>query len=186
MILNCGLNLHKLCSVLSVVLVPALVLFSSVSRAAGRQADIYRIIGKDSVGKSVLETRDGFVVAGGASDEAGRCCLGWVVKVDKNGNKLWEKTLGKNHNDYNFIKAAVVGNKVVVAGATDISYKPEWQGGIFAQASGWAVKLDENGAVEWDKKLKLTEAVKYKNIDVVVTPSVVVNDVKGARRDRIR
>lgn len=157
----------------------------SLAKSSERQNEFYKIIGKHASGNSIAETKDGYIITGGASDEAGRCCLGWAMKIDKSGNMLWEKKLGENYNDYNFKKVEVVGDRAIIAGATDISYKPQWQAGTFASASGWAVRLAEDGTVEWEKRLKLKERVTYKGVDIVVAPSAIATDAKAVKEDRV-
>lgn len=161
----------------------ALALLPSLSKASERQSEFYKIIGKLASGRSIAETKDGYIVAGGAPDKAGRCCLGWVIKIDKNGNKLWEKTLGENYNDYNFIKTVVFGNEVVLAGATDVYYQPEWHAGRFSAAKVWAVKLAEGGTIEWEKRLRSPGEITDENADVF--PAVLATDLKAVNGDKI-
>lgn len=149
------------------------------ANASERQDEYYKIIGTHASGSSIAETRDGYIVAGSASDKDGQCCLGWAVKIDKSGDKLWEKTIGESYNYYNFVKAAAMGDRAVLAGATDISYKPQWQAGTFASASGWVVKLAEDGSVEWEKKLRLKERLEYEDIEIEVMPSILATDAKA-------
>jgi hypothetical protein len=155
----------------------ALLILPYLSTASERQGEFYKIIGKFSSGRSVAETKDGYIVAGSIRDKVGRCCLGWVIKIDKSGTRLWEKTLGENYNDYNFAKVIVIGNELVLAGATDVYYKPEWHGGQFSSARVWAVKLDSGGAVEWEKRLKSPEEIADEKADVF--PAVLATDVKA-------
>jgi hypothetical protein len=75
----------------------------------------------------------------------------WVVKLDANGAKVWQKTLGGTGTDQaNAITASGDGG-VVVAGYTysndgDVS-------GNHGNGDMWVVKLDANGAKVWQKCL---------------------------------
>lgn len=160
-----------------IFLVSVLVLLPSLSKSSGRQSVFYKIIEKHASGRSIAQTKDGFIIAGGTFYKAGRCCLGWVIRIDKSGNKLWEKTLGENYNDYNFAKAVVIGNEVVLVGATAVYYQPEWHAGQFSTAKVWAVKLAEDGAIEWEKRLKAPGEITDENADSF--PAVLATDVKA-------
>ncbi|MBI5827672.1 MAG: hypothetical protein HZB22_08095 [Deltaproteobacteria bacterium] len=175
-------KLYGLHSALHIIFALALVLLPSLSNASERQSEFYKIIGKHASGRSVAETKDGYIIAGGAPDKAGRCCLGWVIKIDKSGNKLWERTLGENYDDYNFVKTAVIGSKVVLAGATDVYYQPEWHAGRFSAAKVWALKLTEDGAIEWEKRLRSRAGITDENADVF--PAVLATDVKAVNGDK--
>lgn len=73
-------------------------------------------------------TNDGnFILAGGKDDDA------WVVKVDPNGNVIWETIyVPTNYADFDIIRQAPINGGYVVAG------------------DGYYAKLDTLGNVEWD------------------------------------
>ena len=73
----------------------------------------------------------------------------WLVNIDKDGNMLWQKTLGGSSvdNAYSIIEASDGG--YIIAGRTastggDVSNN---HGG----ADAWVVKLDRNGNKQWQK-----------------------------------
>ena len=93
---------------------------------------------------SVIQTDDGgYAVAGfTVLEDTGDRDI-WVIKLDKDGNKVWDKTLGGTSEDWaNSIIQNKNGNYVVAgwtksmgAGKTDV----------------WIVKLDKRGDLVWDK-----------------------------------
>ncbi|MFO0485220.1 MAG: hypothetical protein ACK51A_06115, partial [Sphingobacteriia bacterium] len=79
----------------------------------------------------------------------------WVVKLDANGNKQWDKTLGGSGGDQLFSLQQTADGGYILGGsswsAADIS------GGKSENSRGerdyWVVKLDANGSIQWDKTL---------------------------------
>ncbi|MGN6568262.1 MAG: hypothetical protein ACTHJ0_09930, partial [Flavipsychrobacter sp.] len=75
----------------------------------------------------------------------------WIIKMDRNGNVIWQKTMGGSANDYcNSIKQTSDGG--YIAGATTSSS----DGDVSSLHSAyyqdyWAVKLDDTGKIEWQK-----------------------------------
>ncbi|QNF32138.1 T9SS type A sorting domain-containing protein [Adhaeribacter swui] len=75
----------------------------------------------------------------------------WVVKTDKEGNVLWEKTYGGNGTDEAYSVGRGRGNHLFIAGTSDSD-----QSGDKSQASQggkdyWLIKLDEKGNLLWDR-----------------------------------
>lgn len=72
----------------------------------------------------------------------------WVVKVDKNGNFLWQKTLGGIGNDRIRNIISTKDNGFLAIGFSNSS-----NGDVSANNGGfdyWLVKLDSNGTIEWE------------------------------------
>ena len=81
----------------------------------------------------------------------------WVVKVDDSGNKLWDRTFGSQANEMVTTAVASPDGGCVLAGFTS--------GGLPAGPNGdrtetvlggsdvWMVKVDGQGAKQWDKRL---------------------------------
>jgi hypothetical protein len=77
----------------------------------------------------------------------------WVVKIDNQGNKVWDKTIGGNDNDNMsaVIPAPDGGYLLVGSSISDASEdKSENSKGGFDY---WVVKIDDGGNKVWDKTL---------------------------------
>ncbi|MCY7351527.1 MAG: PKD domain-containing protein [Cytophagaceae bacterium] len=108
---------------------------------------------------SVIATSDGgFLLAGQSSStqsgdrsEPSRGGIDyWVVKIDANGLKKWDKRFGGNGDDKLNSVVATDGNFLLVGSSGS------GQGGDKAEASRgdldyWVVKINADGAKQWDK-----------------------------------
>lgn len=77
----------------------------------------------------------------------------WVVKIDLDGNLVWQKTIGGSANDMLFAAASTTDGGCVVGG---ISYSGI--SGVKSESSRgvqdyWVIKLDSSGVLEWQKTL---------------------------------
>ena len=73
----------------------------------------------------------------------------WIVKIDGNGNKVWQKTFGGSNIDNAFAITRTSDNGYIVGGSTvsndgDVS---ENKGG----SDAWIIKIDANGNKVWQK-----------------------------------
>ena len=87
----------------------------------------------------VQKTEDGYIVAGythqfDANSDA------WLIKIDNEGNEIWNRTYGGKENDL-FYSVALSADSGYVAAGVSYSY-----GG-----NAWVVKVDENGNTVWNK-----------------------------------
>jgi len=100
---------------------------------------------KDDEANSIAQTLDGgYIVAGFTySKGAGKEDV-WVIKLNKKGNKEWNKTFGGSNNDEAFSIAPTSDGGYIVAGDT------ESKGGSYDK-DAWVIKLNKKGNKEWDK-----------------------------------
>ncbi|MHA2615669.1 MAG: InlB B-repeat-containing protein [bacterium JZ-2024 1] len=101
--------------------------------------------GTDSDGaSSIQQTSDGgYIVAGVTKSFGGGSWNIWVLKLDANGNVLWQKTYGGPYNDWAYSLQQTSDGGYIVAGST---YS-------FGAGSDdiWVLKLDADGNVLWQK-----------------------------------
>ena len=82
----------------------------------------------------------------------------WVVKLDRNGNILWDRTIGSQMDDYlTAIEASPDGGFLLggySSGNASADKTEDRQGGtIFISPDYWIVKIDAEGTIEWDKTI---------------------------------
>jgi len=107
---------------------------------------------------SVQQTSDGGFIACGLSNSTNGQVTNnhggydfWVVKVDVDGNLVWQKCLGGSADDYGQYAVQTYDGGYIVAGKTgsgdgDVS-------GYHGNYDLWIVKLDANGNILWQKAL---------------------------------
>jgi predicted secreted protein len=97
---------------------------------------------KDDESKAIIEADNGYIITGytesfGAGDRDV-----WVIKIDKNGNKIWDKTFGGS--DWDEVKAIIkADNEYIIAGNTESFGE--------GKDDAWIIKIDKNGNKIWDK-----------------------------------
>jgi outer membrane protein OmpA-like peptidoglycan-associated protein len=122
------------------------LLLSLLSSALSGQGSFQKIIQGTSgieLGRHILETKNGYLIAGYTTSSGAGAKDAYLVKIDKLGNILWQRTYGGASNDaFNIITKGNNGGYLVLGdtestgnGSTDVLL----------------VKVDDIGSVEWSK-----------------------------------
>ncbi|RDC66162.1 T9SS type A sorting domain-containing protein [Adhaeribacter pallidiroseus] len=86
----------------------------------------------------------------------------WILKIDANGAKLWDKTYGGAEADRLVALALVPGGGYLIGGTSASSKSGDKSEARRGQADYWVLRLQENGNKQWDKTLGgLTETYAY-------------------------
>jgi len=110
----------------------------------------------------MISTNDGGFILGGVSaspaggDKSQPAWGGWdfwIIKIDAQGNKIWDKDFGGTEHDYLNAMQQTADGGYLLGGysASDISgdkTEPRW--GLY---DNWIVKIDSLGNFQWDKNL---------------------------------
>ncbi|MBI4453758.1 hypothetical protein HY636_03890 [Candidatus Woesearchaeota archaeon] len=99
---------------------------------------------KLDVAYSIKQTNDlGYIVAGKTASKGGSITNGWVLKLDTNGNLLWDKTFGSGYfkHEFGFINQTKDGGYIVTGNFGS-------QGPENYDVDGWILKMDANGNLE--------------------------------------
>jgi hypothetical protein len=109
---------------------------------------------------SMIATADGGYLLGGS------CALGvggdktqpskgsydyWIIKLDANGNKQWDKVFGGNGQDLLMSILASADRGYVLAGNSNSDAVGDKTQSNKGGNDYWVVKLDANGVKQWDK-----------------------------------
>ena len=115
----------------------------------GEEIDEAKAITKSSDGNFVIlgETRSNSV---DVSSNNGAADL-WLIKISAEGNLIWEKSLGGSSFDVGRAISITEDNGFLLAGSSrssdgDVSENK-------GQNDAWAVKVDRNGAMQWEKTI---------------------------------
>lgn len=109
---------------------------------------------------AVASTTDGgFVFAGtsfsAVSGNKGAACHGlgdfWVVKVDANGHRLWEKTFGGDDAEELFSVCVAADGGILLGGHSASGTSGNKSAANFGAHDFWLVRLDAGGNKQWDK-----------------------------------
>lgn len=105
---------------------------------------------------------DGFILAGSTFGETEAGDISglsqgdwdfWVVKVDKNGDMEWEKRLGGDEEDRLWAVIQTEDNGYLLGGGSRSNISGDKTEANRGDMDYWIVKLDVNGAKQWDKTI---------------------------------
>jgi hypothetical protein len=100
--------------------------------------------GDDDRGYSIIQTFDeGYITAGYTSSYGNGDEDAWIVKIDSQGNELWNKTYGGEHSD-GFSSIIQSNNEEFVCCGYTSSYGN-------GDKDAWIVKIDSQGNELWNK-----------------------------------
>ncbi|PSR53948.1 hypothetical protein AHMF7605_10675 [Adhaeribacter arboris] len=108
----------------------------------------------------ILPTADsGYLLGGssksGKSNDKSQASQGifdyWVVKIDANGTKLWDKTFGGNDQDNLRTLVATPDGGYLLGGTSDSGISGDKSSGDRGYLEFWIIKIDANGTKLWDK-----------------------------------
>lgn len=108
----------------------------------------------------ITQTEDGYMLAANSSsidcmaDSTNGSINIWVLRLDKKGNILWQKSFGGSQTEYPLGITKSPDGFFYISGHTDSK-----DGDVTAfqgEADGWLLKLDGNGNLIWQKSLGST------------------------------
>lgn len=111
--------------------------------------------------KEVIQTKDGFLLAGNSPSDANEKgeksenSKGsddyWVVKLNSDGSKAWDRTLGGDGNDFLSSVIQTSDGGYLLAGHSNSSDESEDKSESSVGYDYWVIKLNSRGIREWDK-----------------------------------
>ncbi len=115
---------------------------------------------KSDFATSIVASQDGGFIIGGYSgsntsaDKTESSKGGtdyWIVKINSNGQKLWDKTIGGNGEDFFNTIISTTDGAFMVAGSSQNSKGGDKTGAIKGDSDFWIVKINTDGKKIWDK-----------------------------------
>lgn len=110
---------------------------------------------------SCIKLEDGYLLAGTSSSlisgEKTENSVGgkdfWIVKLDFQGNIIWDKTIGGNQDDE--LKKAIKSNdgNVLLVGNSNSNISGSKTENSRGSTDAWLVKININGTILWDKTI---------------------------------
>ncbi len=75
----------------------------------------------------------------------------WIIKIDENGNKIWDKTFGGDNSDTpHEIRKTIDGN-YIIGGSSRSGISGDKSETRFGGSDFWVVKIDKDGNKIWDR-----------------------------------
>ena len=113
-----------------------------------------RVASRTDTGSEIIEVEDGNLLFVGTSASAG---VGrpdiWVIKIDGNGNELWNRVFASNLNDYGYSLCQTSDGNYVITGVS-----------MSTPTATWVIKIDEDGNELWNKALTGSDRVSGRSI----------------------
>ena len=114
---------------------------------------------ENDVAKAVVKTDDGYLIAGKSNSFAKRRYYdAYLIKIDKNGKKIWSRAYGGEDND-DAQGLTKYGKDFVFIGSTE-SYGND-------SLSYYFTKIDANGNIHWQKSYYRGERDYYHGNDII-------------------
>lgn len=107
---------------------------------------------------------------------------GWIICIDTNGTKIWDKTFGHTGNDI-ITKGLALNDGYLFAGHSDSNSGNDKSENCYGQNDIWIVKTDFNGNKIWDKTIgsagyEQLYSVLYQNNEIIIIGNT--DDVTGS------
>ena len=129
--------------------------------------------------RSIEQTKDGGYIVGGYSNSpeapqppkgelATTSCFGkkennigigdfWVIKIDKDGNEQWQKTIGGDQDDQLYVVHQTYDDNFIVGGNSNSQAINEKSKGNQSGTDFWVLKLNPDGKTIWQETYNIGE-----------------------------
>jgi hypothetical protein len=104
----------------------------------------------------------------------------WIVKLDANGNKQWDASFGGSEFDRVTALQQTRDGGYVIGGTTFSGVSGNKSSGNFGNADFWIVKVDANGAKQWDKTFGGSEADELRALQQTSDNGFVIGGVSSS------
>jgi hypothetical protein len=124
----------------------------------------------NDMGYDIVKASDnGYIVVGWAASNDGDVSGhrgngdGWILKIDNDGNKVWQKSYGGTNGDkFSHVVPAADGGYVLIGDS--YSNDGDATGGYGNRADVWVVKVNAAGSLVWQKKFGGSDEDGYPQI----------------------
>lgn len=106
---------------------------------------------------------------------------GWLIKLDKNCNEEWNKTIGGKKDEWLYYAQQTSDGGFIIAGETRSYHHDKYSGGL-CKADAWLIKTDEHGNEIWNvtfgrkgKIMELFRSVQQTSDEGYIACGVIVD-----------
>jgi hypothetical protein len=121
---------------------------------------------------SICQTADGGYITVGSSNSVNGDVTGnhgnsdlWVVKITSTGSIQWQKSYGGTGNDLAFNVIPLPDGGYVID-----AYKYSTDGDVTCSGNYWLIKINDTGALLWQKCLQITLGNRAENPSLILMP----------------
>jgi hypothetical protein len=123
-----------------------------------------RTIGGNNVDtfKKAIALSDGYLLSGQSLSNAsgdktvngfGGARHGWIVKIDENGENIWQNAFGGNGAETNYDAIKTEDNGFLISNTSYSNISGNKTENSRGESDYWLVKIDEEGNIEWQKTI---------------------------------
>ncbi len=112
---------------------------------------------REEIGKAILTLNDGYLVGGTTESFARGQTDAYIIKIDKNGDKVWSKVLGGSNADTLESLLAIKGG-FIFCGSTKSFGE--------AMLNTFVGRISQNGQTQWVQALYLDKDDSYRGYDM--------------------
>lgn len=110
----------------------------------------------------------------------------WALRIDTNGNLLWQKTIGGNWDEAIFDIARGEDGTIYLAGFSGSDATFEKSNPSYGSIDYWIVAIDENGNILWDKnyggrKPDTAYDIRINELGNLVVGGIANSEVSGVK-----
>jgi hypothetical protein len=134
----------------------------------------YKGVGEDKI-TCWVETSDGYIIGGNSDSNAGGpktenskgASDYWIIKINKDGNKVWDKTIGGSGGE-TLRKIIKVADGFLLCGSSASPQSGDKSQPSKGETDFWVVKVNNNGQKIWDRTIggSANDVLR----DAVITP----------------
>jgi hypothetical protein len=75
----------------------------------------------------------------------------WLIKIDANGNKIWDKSFGGSDQDYLLEMISTSDGGVLLASSSTSPISGDKTEAVIGGSDAWIIKINGSGIKQWDK-----------------------------------
>ncbi len=99
----------------------------------------------------------------------------WIVKIDMDGEFLWDKTIGGDSSDVCQASSPTVDGGYIIGGYSDSNISGEKTENSYGLNDYWIVKIDIAGTIEWQKTIGGDNVDRLTDLEQIIDGGYIIN-----------